>query len=55
MKQEFFSFVWNSDVTHQLKLYQIPTSVSLNGTSIQQGIFGIHAVLEPNLVASLMC
>ena len=27
MKQEFFPFVWNWDVTHQLRRYQIPTSV----------------------------
>ena len=35
MKQEFFPFVWNIDVTHQLKRYQVPTSVSLNGTNVQ--------------------
>ena len=52
MKQEFFPFVWNSDVTHQLTRCQIPTSVSLNGTNLQQDVFGIHAVLEPHLVAS---
>ena len=27
MKQEFFPFVWKSDVTHQLRRYQVPTSV----------------------------
>ena len=25
MKQEFFPIVWTSDVTHQLRRYQIPT------------------------------
>ena len=29
MKQNFFPFVWNSDVTHQLRRHQIHTSVSL--------------------------
>ena len=33
MKQEFFPFVWSSDVTHQHKRYQVPTDVSLNGTN----------------------
>ena len=51
MKQEFFPFVWNSDVTHQFRRYQIPTSVTLCGTNVQQRIFGIHAVLEPHVVA----
>ena len=36
MKQEFIPFVWNGDVTHQLKRYQIPTGASLNGTKIQK-------------------
>ena len=36
MKQEFFPFVWNSDVTHQLRRYQIPINVSWNGTNFQQ-------------------
>ena len=44
MKREFFPFVWNSDVTHEFRRYQIPTSVSLNGTNIQLGFFGIHAI-----------
>ena len=30
MKQAFFSFVWNSDMTHQLRRYHVPTSASLN-------------------------
>ena len=34
-EEEFFPFVWNSDVTHQLKRYQIPTSVSLKSTNVQ--------------------
>ena len=39
MKQEFLPLVRNSDVTHQLRRYQIPTNVSLNGTNKQEGIF----------------
>ena len=34
MKKELFPFVWSSDVKNLLKHYQIPTSVSLNGTKI---------------------
>ena len=54
MKQEFFPFIWNSDVSHQLKRYQMSTSVSLNGTNIQQRVFEIHAALEPDLVDSFI-
>ena len=35
MKQELFPIVWYSDVTHQLRRCQIPTSVSLDGTEVQ--------------------
>ena len=35
MKQKFFPIVWNGDVTHQLRRYQIPTCVRLNGADIQ--------------------
>ena len=34
MEQEFFPFVWNSDVIHQLRHYHILTSVSLNGKNV---------------------
>ena len=54
MKQEFFQFVWNSDVTHQLKRHQIPTSVSVKSTNVQKDISGILAILEPILVASFL-
>ena len=30
-----FHHVWNSDVTHQLRRYHVPTSVSLNTTNVQ--------------------
>ena len=53
MKQEFFPFVWDNDVTHQLRRYQIPTSVSLNSTHVQQDVSGILAILEPSFVALL--
>ena len=34
MKQEFFAFVWNSDVTHKLRRCQVPKRNSCNaGTS----------------------
>ena len=35
MKQEFFTYMWDSEVTHQLSRYQVPTSVSLNSTNVQ--------------------
>ena len=52
MKQAFFPFVWNDNVTHKLKRCQIPTSVSLNSTNAPQDIFGTLAILEPRFVAS---
>ena len=54
MKQEFFPLVSNNDVTHRLKRCQIPTSVSVNGTKIQEEISGMLAILEPRLVTSFI-
>ena len=54
MKQEFFPFVWNSDMTDQLKRYQIPTSVSMNSTNVQQNASGIRAILEPSFANSFV-
>ena len=53
MKQEFFPFAWNSDVTHQHWRNEVPP-VSLNSTNVQQDISGILAILEPHLVASFV-
>ena len=53
MEYKFFPVVWNSDVTHQLRRYQIPTSMSLHRTNIQEEISGIRAILETHLVTSL--
>ena len=39
-------------MTHQLRRYHVPTSVSLKGTNVQQDVSGISAILEPGLVAS---
>ena len=60
-EQEFSPFVWNSEVTRQLKRYQVPTSVSLKSTNVQQDMFWnscntgtssccfLHKCIEANL------